>query len=127
MKKFMVFFLIIGGLYQYAGDKIGLQPLLNYAKRHPEKPWASQVYYSVGMIYYQQSQLPKSQEVLTTLLTDFPTGQYTARALLRLSEVAYDNRDYATTRTMIERFLEEYPDHPGVDMAIKRRELLYNK
>ncbi len=127
MKRLYISMLLIGGAWHFFGDKLNLQSVLDWAQKHREEPRASQVVYSVSMIYYQRSELKKTQEVLTSLLTDYPTGQYTARALLRLSEVAYDNRDYATTRQMINRYVEEYPDDPGMNMAIKRRELLYNK
>ncbi len=127
MKKLFFFALIVGGTWWYASHKFNFDDTLSYAKKNKEKPWASSVAYSVGMVYYQRDDYAKAQEVFTTLLTEYPTGQYTARALLRLSEAADGSRDYRTEKETLDRFLAEFPDHPGRMLAIKRQELLYNK
>lgn len=127
MKKLVILAAVGWGLWYYASHKFNFADTLTYAKKNADKPWASAVTYSVGMVYYQRTDYPKAQEVFTTLLTDYPTGQYTARALLRLSEVAEENRDYAVEKETLDRFLAEYPDHPDRMIATKRRELLYNK
>jgi len=127
MRKLVLFALVVGGIWWYASHKFNFGDTLAYAKKNAQKPWASTVTYSVGMVYYQRADYAKSQQVFTSLLTDFPTGQYTASALLRLSEVADDNRDYQTEKETLDRFLAEYPDHPDRQIATKRRELLYNR
>lgn len=127
MKKLVILALAIGGIYWYATHKFDFNDTLVYAKKNPGKAWAPGVAYGVGMVYYQRMEYPKAQEVFTSALTDFPTGQYTARTLLRLSEVAEENRDWGTAKETLDRFLAEYPDHPDRMVATKRRELLYNK
>lgn len=49
------------------------------------------------------------------------------QALLRLSEVAEDTRDYELARTSLKRYLEEYPEHSGRQIAEKRLELMINR
>lgn len=127
MKKLVLFALVVGGVWWYASHKFKFDDTLVYAKKHADKPWASAVTYSVGLVYYQRDDYQKSQQVFNSLLTDFPTGQYTASALLRLSEVADQNHDYSTEKEVLDRFLNEYPEHPDRMIATKRRELLYNK
>ena len=127
MKKIMFFALILGGFWWYATHKFNFTDTMAYAKKHPEATWAPAVEYSIGLVYYQRADYPKAQETFTQLLTDFPTGQYTARGLMRLSEVADENRDYTTEKETLDRFLTDFPDHPDRNLAQKRRELLYNK
>lgn len=127
MKKLIFFALVVGGFWWYATHKFNFADTMAYAQKHPSSSWAPAVEYSIGMVYYQRDDFPKAQETFTQLLTDFPTGQYAARGMLRLSEAAEENRDYATEKEILDRFLEEYPDHPDKNIAIKRRELLYNK
>lgn len=127
MKKLIFFALIVGGVWWYATHKFNFADTMTYAQKHPQASWAPAVEYSIGMVYYQRADYPKAQETFTQLLTDFPTGQYEARGLLRLSEVAEENRDWQTAKETLDHFLADFPDHPDRNVAIKRRELLYNK
>jgi TolA-binding protein len=127
MKKLIVFGLIVYGAWWYATHKFNYADTMTYAQKHPEAKWAPTVEYGIGMAYYQRADYPKAQETFTQLLTDFPTSQYTARALLRLSEAAEENRDWDTAKQTLDRFLTDFPDDPDRNIAQKRRELLYNK
>ena len=126
MKKMIVLVLIFGGLWSYAERRFNFSDALAYAKKHQASSWAPKVVYSVGLVYYQRAEYAKSQEAFTQLLTDYPTGQYTPKALLRLYEVAAETRDFETARSAISRFIEEYPDHPDIQLAQKRYELVRN-
>lgn len=127
MKKVIVIGLIVGGAWWYATKKFKFDDTLAYAKAHPEAKWAPAVEYSVGMVYYQRTDYPKAQAAFAQLLTDFPTSQYTAHALLRLSEAAEENRDWDAAKQSLDQFLNDFPDDPDRNIAQKRRELLYNK
>lgn len=127
MKKLVIFALVVGGAWWYATHRFKSSDAMDFAKNHPQAKWAPALEYTVGMVYYQRGDLPKAQEAFTQLLTDFPTGQYQARGLLRLSEAAEENRDYATAKEALDHFLTDFPDHPDRNMAQKRRELLWNK
>jgi TolA-binding protein len=126
MKLILILAVLVGGWW-YATHKFNFADTMTYAQKHPQASWAPAVEYSIGMVYYQRADYPKAQETFTQLLTDFPTGQYAARGLLRLSEVEDENRDYTAEKETLDRFLTEYPDHPDRNVAEKRRELLYNK
>jgi TolA-binding protein len=127
MKKFYFFVVIVSAVYWYASRRFNFSDAMTYAQKHPSASWAPAVEYSVGMVYYQRGDYPKAQETFTQLLTDFPTGQYEARGLLRLSEAAEENRDWQTSKDAVTRYLEEFPDGPDRQIAQKRKELLYNR
>lgn len=127
MKKMILLVLILGGLWSYAGRRFNLGDALAYAKKHQSSSWAPKAVYSVGLVYYQRAEYAKSQEAFTQLLTDYPTGQYTPKALLRLSEVAEETRDFETARSALSRLMEEYPDHPDIQLARRRYELVRNR
>ena len=127
MKKLYLFILAAGGVWWYASHRFNFSDALTYAQTHAGASWAPAVEYSVGMVYYQRADFHKAQETFTQLLTDFPTGQYEGRALLRLSEAAEENRDYPAAKETLARYLEEFPDGPDRTMAERRKELLYNK
>ena len=127
MKKLYLFVAVVGGVWWYASHHFNFSDTLEFVKKHPGASWAPATEYAVGMVYYQRLDYAKAQEVFTQLLTDYPTGQYEARGLLRLSETAEENRDYATAKQTLDQFLTDFPDHPDRNIAQKRRELLYNR
>ena len=127
MRKFYFFILAASGVWWYASHRFNFSDAMSYAQKHPNASWAPAVEYSVGLVYYQRSDYQKAEDAFTQLLTDFPTGQYEARGLLRLSEAAEENRDYTTAKETVARYLEEFPDGPDRRTAERRKELLYNK
>ena len=124
MRKMLVVAAVLYGTYWYASRRFDFHDTLVYAKKNPGKAWAPAADYYVGLVYYQRAEYPKAQEAFTQLLTDHATSHYRAKALLRLSEVAENNRDYPVARESLERFLEEFPKDPGARVAEKRLELV---
>ena len=127
MKKAYFFVLLASGVWWYASRRFNFSDTMVYAQKHPGASWAPQVEYSVGLVYYQRADYQKAEDAFNQLLTDYPTGQYEARALLRLSEAAEENRDYPTAKEAVARYIEEFPDAPDRQMADRRKEMLYNK
>ena len=127
MNKIYLLILSVWGVWWYASHKFNFGDTLEYAKKNHGASWAPSVEYSVGMVYYQRADYPKAQEAFTQLLTEYPTGQYEERTLLRLSETAEKNLDFDTAKQTIEQFLTEFPDSPDRYMAERRKELLLNK
>ena len=127
MKKFYFLILAASGVWWYASHRFNFSDAMGCAQKHPEASWAPAVEYSIGLVYYQRADYPKAQEAFAQLLTDFPTGQYEARALLRLSEAAEENRDYSTAKESVSRYLEDFPDGPDRALAEKRKESFYNR
>lgn len=118
---------LLWGGYWYASRRYDFQSALAYAKENPSPKLAPAIDYYVGLAYYQRAEFDKSQAAFTQLLADYPTCQYAPQGLLRLSEVAMENKDYDTVRSSLQSFLERYPDHPQRQMATKRLELTYNR
>ena len=127
MKKLYLFVLAASGVWWYASHRFNFADALRYAQKNPSASWAPAVEYSVGLVYYQRADYPKAQETFTQLLTDFPTGPYEARALLRLSEAAQENRDFPTAKESLDRYLEEFPNGPDRQLAESRKISFYNK
>lgn len=124
MKKWIAVFAVLYGTYWYASNRFDFADTLVYARKNPQASWAPAADYYVGLVYYQRTEYVKSQEAFTQLLTDYSTGPYTSRGLMRLSQVAMDNRDYETARQSLTRFLEEFPDHKERNIAEKRLEYI---
>ncbi|MDD5304837.1 MAG: tetratricopeptide repeat protein [Elusimicrobia bacterium] len=124
MKKWIFVFAVLYGTYWYASRHYNFSDTLIYAKKNPQASWAPAVDYYVGLVYYQRAEYPKSQEAFTQLLTDYSTGPYTAKGLLRLSSAAEENRDYEVARQSLQRFLEEFPDHKDRRVAEQRLEYI---
>lgn len=124
MKKWIAVFAVLYGMYWYASNRFDFADTLVYARKNPQASWAPAADYYVGLVYYQRTEYAKSQAAFTQLLTDYSTGPYTSRGLMRLSQVAMDNRDYETARQSLTRFLEEFPDHKERNIAEKRLEYI---
>lgn len=124
MKKLIFVVAVLYGTYWYASRHYNFADTLVYAKKNPQAKWAPAADYYVGLVYYQRAEYVKAQEAFTQLLTDFSTGPYTAKGLMRLAAAAEENRDYAVARQSLERFLEEFPDHKDKKVAERRLEYI---
>jgi len=127
MKKMIFLVVVVAGVWWYASKRFDFKDTLLVAKKHPSSSWAPTAVYSVGLVYYQRGEYEMSKQAFNQLLSDYPTGQYTPKTLLRLSEVAESTRDYEAARVSLKRFVEEYPQDPGMPIAQKRLELLMNR
>ena len=124
MKKILFVFAVLYGTYWYASSRFNFADTLVYAKKNQYASWSQRTYYYVGLVYYQRAEYAKSQDAFTQLVTDFSTGPYVARGLIRLSQVAEENRDWPVARQSLERFIEEFPDHKDKPSAIQRLDLI---
>ena len=127
MKKIIILAALAYGAYWYASRHYDFDQTLAYAKKNTAKEWSPAVEYYVGLAYYHRAEFPKAQEAFTQLLTDHATSHYAPKALVRQSEVAMENRDWATAKMAVDQFLQDYPDRPEARLVEKRKELLYNK
>jgi outer membrane protein assembly factor BamD (BamD/ComL family) len=127
MKKFLFVVLLAAGGIWYLRTHYHLIDVLPYAHAHQDKSWSQTAVYGVGMAYYTRSMYPPAQTAFTQLLTDYPTGQYTPRVLLRLDEMAEQNSDWSAAKQYLDQYLQDYPNGPDVQIAQQRRQLLYNK
>ena len=124
MKKLMVVFAILYGTYWYASNRFNFSDTLVYARKNPQASWAPAADYYVGLVYYQRAEYAKSQEAFTQLLTDYSTGPYTSRGLMRLAVVAEENRDFETSRQSLQRFIEEFPDDKDKRIAEQKLDII---
>ena len=124
MKKLIFVVAVLYGTYWYASRRFNFADTLVYAKKNQYASWAQATDYYVGLVYYQRAEYPKSQEAFNQLVTDFSTGPYVARGLIRLSQAAEENRDWPVARQSLERYLEEFPDHKDRSAATQRLELI---
>lgn len=124
MKKLIIVAAVLYGTYWYASNRFNFADTLAYAKKNPQASWAPAVDYYVGMVYFQRAEYPKAQEAFTQLLTDYSTGPYTAKGLLRLATVAEENKDWQVARQSLERFIEEFPEHKDKQIAAQRLEII---
>lgn len=124
MKKLIFIVAVLYGTYWYASTRFNFADTLVYAKKNRQASWAPAADYYIGLVYYQRAEYPKAQEAFTQLLTDFSTGPYTAKGLIRLASAAEENRDYEVARQSLQRFIEEFPDHKDKGVAEKRLELI---
>ena len=124
MKKVILVAAAVYGLYWYASSRFNFSDTLTYAKTHEYASWAQAAEYYVGLVYYQRAEYPKAQEALTVLVTDYSTGPYIGKGLIRLSEVAGETRDWPVARQSLERFIEEFPNDKNINIAQQRLEVI---
>lgn len=124
MKKLVFFFAVFYGIYWYASNKFKFEDTLVYARRNPQASWSVATEYYVGLVYYQRGEYAKAQDTFTQMLVVHSTGPYSASALLKLSLAAEENRDYATARESLQRFIDEYPNDKNRNIAEQRLEVI---
>ena len=113
--------------YYYVTRHVNFASTLAYTKKNKEKAWAPKVDYWIGLAYYQRGEYGKSREAFTQLLTEYPTSYHSSKALLKLSDMAEIQHDWASSRDALTKFLEDYPEHPDRDLAQKRLEIVRNR
>lgn len=114
---------LYGGCY-YLSRHVSLDSSLKYAAQNKGASWAPRANYTIAFIYYQREEYGKSKEAFTQLLTDYPTGQFTARGLFYLEDSAEYTHDWETARNALDRYLEEFPEGKKIEIMRKRREML---
>lgn len=124
MKKYLIAVALLYGGYYYYTRVLSVGDPLEFAKKHKQEQWAPALEYYTGIIYYQKSEYPKAQAAFTQLLTDYPTGQYTARALLKLVEAAESSHDWETAKTSLARYIDEFPAEKEVEFARHKLDLM---
>jgi outer membrane protein assembly factor BamD (BamD/ComL family) len=127
MKKLALAVLVAWGAWHYAAPHLTMAAAMDYAHKNQDKPWAATLAYSVGWFYYQRANYPKAQEALSSFVNDFQAGPHTATGLVRLSEAAEENHDYAAARAALDRYLHDYPDDPDRNMAQQRRDMMSSR
>lgn len=124
MKKWIAVFAVLYGTYWYASNRFNFADTLVYAKKNPQASWAPAADYYVGLVYYQRAEYDKAEEAFTQLLTDYSTGPYTTRGLMRLAAAAEENRHYDVARQSLQRIVDEYPDDKNRRAAEQKLEMI---
>jgi TolA-binding protein len=127
MTRYVVFVLALAGGYYYLSRNASLEAGLQYAARHKDASWAPRADYTIGFIYHEREEYGKAEAAFTQLLTDYPTGQFTAPGLFYLEDSAEYIHDWDTAKTSLDRYIEDFPDGDKIGLVRQRRELLrYN-
>ncbi len=124
MKKFWFILAVLYGTYWYASNRFNFADTLVYAKKNPQASWAPAADYYVGLVYYQRAEYQKSEDAFTQLLTDYSTGPYTTRGLMRLASAAEENRHFDIARQSLQRLIEEFPDDKNRTAAEQKMEMI---
>ena len=124
MIKYIIVVLAIAGAYYGATRYMDLDKSLVFVSQHKSASWAPRANYTIGLVYYQGDQYGKAQAAFTQLLTDYPTCQFSARALFYLEDTAEYNHDWPVARQAIDRYMEEHPEGSDAQLLRKRGELL---
>jgi|GEM_PF-1979952 len=125
MIKYVIFVLALAGGYYYLSRNASLESGLQFVAQHKDSSWAPRANYTIGFIYHQREEYGKAEAAFTQLLTDYPTGQFTASGLFYLEDSAEYTRDWETAKTALDRYIEEYPDGREIGIMRQRRDLLH--
>jgi TolA-binding protein len=125
MIKYVIFVLALAGGYYYLSRNASLESGLQYVAQHKGASWAPRANYAIGFIYHEREDYGKAEAAFTRLLTDYPTGQFTARALFYLEDSAEYAHDWDTAKTALDRYIEQCPDGHEIELMRQRRELLH--
>ena len=127
MNKFWIFVALVVGGWWYVTHHVNFDSTLEYTRSHKDKDWAPKVDYWIGIAYYQRTDYDHAKAAFNQILTEYPTSYYSAHALLKLSEMAEDNREWAASRDALSKYLEDYPDDPERKIAERRFEIIRNR
>jgi TolA-binding protein len=124
LKKCFIALAVFVGLFVYVKDHYTYKDVLAYSKKHPSVETSPKLDYMAGMAMYLKSKYPESAEAFEQLLTDYPTSQYTAKALFRLGTVYCEMSKWEQARVQFQRYVDEYPSGPDVEAVRQKHEII---
>ncbi|MCX5797871.1 MAG: tetratricopeptide repeat protein [Elusimicrobia bacterium] len=125
MMKYVLCVLALAGGYYYLSRHASLEASLQYVTQHKGASWAPRANYTIGWIYHQREEYGKAEAAFTQLLTDYPTGQFAAPALVYLEDSAESVKDWDAAKAALDRYIEEHPDGAEIKLMRERREMLH--
>ncbi|MDE2292394.1 MAG: tetratricopeptide repeat protein [Elusimicrobia bacterium] len=115
-KKLVLYIVLLAGAYHYVRTHYHRPDVMRYSATLADHDMRARVRYYVGLSYFMQSQYEPAIDAFNTLLTDDPTCQYEAKALLHLGESNIEMRRFADARTAYEKYMQDFPH--GADLEV---------
>ena len=128
MTRFALILLSLYGGWFFVSKYYKFDDTLAYAQKHPGSKLSAPTEYWVGMVYYQRGDYPKAKEAFAALLEQHPTDHYyIQKAIIPYDDAAGYTFDWETSKMLLQRYLDEYPDGKNAELARKRLEMVkYN-
>ena len=125
LKKPFIILVVLIGAFFYIRSHYTIRDALRYAKKHPNSDLSEKVEYYAGAYYFFKSEYPKAINAYKQLLTDYPTGQYAPKALLRSGDAHQKAFQWEQAREKYLKYMSEFPD--GKDISVVQKKYEYIK
>lgn len=114
-----IFFAIalFAGAWWYVANHYDLTDAFKWAKARPVAADREKYVYYVGMVYYAKDKPTEAAEAFRETLTEEATGQYEAKALMRMGRCYQNLRNFEEARTAYERYIEFFPKGPHIEIV----------
>lgn len=128
MNRIALILLALYGSYYYVSKHYKFDDTLAYAQKNPGSKMSAPTQYWVGMVYYQRADYEKAKAAFSSLLEQHPTNYYyIEKALIPYDDAAGYTFDWGTSKMVLQKYIDEFPEGKKVDLAKKRLELVkYN-
>lgn len=117
LKKWFFILAVLVGMCVYINSHYTMKDVLGYSKRHPNPDLSPKLDYYVGTAYYLKGKNPEAIEAYTQLLSDYPTTQYTPKALINLGSMYAEGSQWENSRTCYQKYIDDYPNGPDIGIA----------
>lgn len=117
MRKLIFIGAIVGGAWYYLKNNVDMEKTLAWAKARPVAADREKYVYYVGMIYYVKDKQPEAAAVFKEILTEEATGQYEAKALMRMARCYQETRSFEEARIAYERYIEMFPKGDDIEIV----------
>lgn len=117
MRKLILVVAVVGGIWYYVKNHVDMEKTLAWAKARPVATQREKYVYYVGMIYYAKDRQVEAAAAFKEILTEEATGQYEAKALMRMGRCYQETRNFEEARTVYERYIEMFPKGDDIEIV----------
>jgi TolA-binding protein len=127
MKKlFLVILLGIGGWY-WAKENLQSQKIMAYAQKKKDPQLSPKIEYYLGLYHETRTEYPRAVQVFEQLLTDYPSSQFAASALIKLAASYERNGRRDDALNAYRTYLERWPNGDRAGLAQSNADRLANR
>ncbi|MBI5245126.1 MAG: tetratricopeptide repeat protein [Elusimicrobia bacterium] len=117
LKKWFFILAVLVGLGVYINTHYTFRDVLAFARKHPNPSMSPKLEYWAGMVCCLKGRNPEAIEAFQQLLTDYPTTQYTPKALINLGSMYAEGSQWENSRTYYQKYIDDYPNGPDITVA----------
>ncbi|MBN1383565.1 MAG: tetratricopeptide repeat protein [Elusimicrobia bacterium] len=124
MRKFLIFVLIVLGIFYWASNFIKTGKLQDYIDKNSDKSWAPKLQFNLGKIYKTASNYEHAELCFKRISEKYPESEYNVEAMYQLGLVYAETQRRHQAIEVLKRIVQEYPEYEEIKRVKNRLDVL---